>query len=639
MIPDEQTGGELTESVYEDYRPQRIQIEGAKPHPEKLVQSAAMASVMPPMVTYKTSLPKKLIEEGALSEAQVESVVYAGAAHEQMLPKDANGVEKRRGFFLGDGTGAGKGRQVAGVILDNKWQGRKKAIWVSEKMPLVNDAKRDWKGLGQDPNAILAHNKIAASDAIKHEGILFTTYDTVKSGEKFGTAEGDLKPGARVVVKDGRKSRKGTLADQRTDVSGSWFVRFDDPDTGGFTLTVPAKNISLEAAAPKSRVQQIVDWVGKDFDGVIAFDESHAMGNATSTKGDRGTKDAALKALAGIELQNALPNARIIYVSATGATEVSNLAYADRLGLWGPGTAFATREAFLGKIASGGVAAMELVARDMKALGSYTARSLSYDGVEYDRLEHRLNPDQRDIYDKLAEAWQIVLRDMNKALETTDADGKGGPKSAILSAFWGGHQRFFNQLITSLQMPSVIAGIDKDLAEGRQAVLQLVNTNEAGQERALDKNKASGAEDLEELDMSPKDQLLQLVDRAFPTFQYEKYLDDKGNERVQLVLDSNGEPIHNKEALAAKAKLMLDLASINVPHGPLEILMDHYGHEAVAEVTGRGQRVVSKRDEKGKMKKVLEKRGASANVTEAEDFQSGRKKILVFSQAGGTGRS
>jgi len=26
-----------------------------------------------------------------------------------------------------------------------------------------------------------------------------------------------------------------------------------------------------------SRVQQIVDWLGSDFDGVIVFDESHAM--------------------------------------------------------------------------------------------------------------------------------------------------------------------------------------------------------------------------------------------------------------------------------------------------------------------------------------------------------------------------
>lgn len=608
-----------------------------------------MASVLPPVITYKTALPKKLIMEGAVSAAQLEAIVYAGNAHTQMLEKGKDGVARRRGFFIGDGTGVGKGREVAGIILDNKWQGRKKAVWVSEKMPLSNDARRDWAGLGQNPNEILVHNKIKAGDDIKHDGILFTTYDTVKSGEKLG-AEHQFKDGDRVHwhsdAGDPSKTQAGTIVGKSSKAikGGSWTIKVDDGTTqqiGDRFLAPEGKPFGEpgEAAKPKTRVQQIVDWLGKDFDGVIAFDEAHNMANAVGEKGKRGQKDASQKALAGLELQNALPNARVVYVSATGATEVNNLAYADRLGLWGPGTAFANRNDFLSRVSSGGVAAMELVARDMKALGYYTARSLSYDGVEYDRVQHDLTPPQRIMYDKIADAWQIVLRNMMEALAETGADGKGGPKSAIMSAFWGGHQRFFNQLITSLQMPSVIEGIDKDLAEGRQAVLQLVNTNEAGQERALDKSKARGDEDLEELDMSPRDQLLQLVDKAFPTRQYETYVDEDGNERVRPVSDSEGKPVHNPEAVAAKEKLLLDLGSLRVPDGPLEILINHYGPEAVAEVTGRKQRVVNKADETGKMKKVVEKRGSDANVAEANSFQSGKKKILIFSQAGGTGRS
>ena len=42
-----------------------------------------------------------------------------------------------------------------------------------------------------------------------------------------------------------------------------------------------------------------------------------------------------------------MPNARILYVSATGATESANLGYMQRLGLWGPGTAFQTRDEFV----------------------------------------------------------------------------------------------------------------------------------------------------------------------------------------------------------------------------------------------------------------------------------------------------
>ena len=49
--------------------------------------------------------------------------------------------------------------------------------------------------------------------------------------------------------------------------------------------------------------------------------------------------------------------------------------YAIRLGLWGTGDfPFATRADFVAAMAKGGVAAMEVLARDLKALGLYPAR-------------------------------------------------------------------------------------------------------------------------------------------------------------------------------------------------------------------------------------------------------------------------
>lgn len=41
-----------------------------------------------------------------------------------------------------------------------------------------------------------------------------------------------------------------------------------------------------------------------------------------------------------LELQKRLPKARVVYASATGASEPKNMAYMTRLGLWGPGTPF-----------------------------------------------------------------------------------------------------------------------------------------------------------------------------------------------------------------------------------------------------------------------------------------------------------
>lgn len=42
-----------------------------------------------------------------------------------------------------------------------------------------------------------------------------------------------------------------------------------------------------------------------------------------------------------------LPKARVVYASATGASEPRNMAYMVRLGLWGQGTPFNTFNEFI----------------------------------------------------------------------------------------------------------------------------------------------------------------------------------------------------------------------------------------------------------------------------------------------------
>ena len=569
--------GELTDSIFENYSPQRLKIPGAKKHPGKLVQSAAMAAVEPPAPTYTPNLPKEVIEGGLLSDAQLEAIVYAGQAHAQMLP---NG--QRRGFFIGDGTGVGKGREIAGIILDNMRQGRKKAVWVSFNQGLINDAKRDFGGIGGNADLIFSQQKTKAANSIDADsGILFTTYSTLRGGQQ---AQG-----------------------------------------GG-------------AQAGRSRLDQIVEWLGEDFDGAIMFDEAHSMGNAVEIKGKRGKKKPSAQALAGIELQARLPKARIVYVSATGATEVNNLAYASRLGLWGEGTPFPNVAQFISQIIGGGVAAMELVARDMKALGMYLARSLSYDGATYRRLDHELTDLQRDIYNELATAWQLVLNNVNAALEMTNQGSDGKAKSAAMSRFWGTHQRFFNQVITAMMTPSAIDDIQQQLDAGNAVVIQLINTNEAEQERQAAKAKDEDVA-LEELDFTPRQALMDYVRNAFPVAQFEERTDENGNAVYEMVLDSSGNPVLNQDAVAARDALLKNLEMIRVPGNPIDEIVQAFGADMVAEVTGRKRRFVREVDEDGNERLVEEKRGAASSQNDAKAFQDDKKKILIFSQAGGTGYS
>ena len=459
-------GAHLTDAIYEEYGLQSIRIPGSTAHPTKLVQSAAMASIAPPKPAYRPTLPANIL--GLLSDAQLETVIYAGEAHGEYLagswtvdetfdviqaaPADAKrAVRFRRGFMLGDGTGAGKGRQSAGVILDNWLRGRRKAVWISKSDKLIEDAQRDWSALGMERLLVTPLSRFPQGGPITlSEGVLFTTYATLRSDDR----------GERV-----------------------------------------------------SRVRQIVEWLGSDFDGVIIFDESHAMQNAGGGRGERGDVAASQQGRAGLRLQHALPDARVVYVSATGATTVHNLAYAQRLGLWGgEDFPFATRAEFVEAIEDGGVAAMEVLARDLRSLGLYTARSLSYDGVEYELVEHQLTDEQRRIYDAYAGAFAIIHNHLDAAMQAANITGSDGTlnrqaKSAARSAFESAKQRFFGHLLTSMKTPTLIRSLERDLEHGHAAVIQIVSTGEALMERRLAEIPTEEWNDVR-VDITPREYVL-----------------------------------------------------------------------------------------------------------------------------------
>jgi hypothetical protein len=591
-------GGNITDALYEEYGLQSIRIPGACPHPTKLVQSAAMASVAPPQPSYRPHLLANTVSDGLLSDAQLESVIYAGEAHSRFLAGSwtvdetwdivsaasddtEHAVRFRCGWFLGDGTGAGKGRQAAGILLDNWLKGRTKAVWISKSDKLIEDAQRDWSALGMERLLITPLSRFRQGTPIcLEQGVLFTTYATLRSDAR----------------------------DEKV-----------------------------------SRVRQIVEWLGADFDGVIIFDESHAMQNAGGGKGERGDVAASQQGRAGLRLQHALPNARVVYVSATGATTVHNLAYGQRLGLWGgENFPFATRGEFVEAIEAGGVAAMEVLARDLKALGLYAARSLSYDGVEYELIEHKLTDEQIRIYDAYAGAFSVIHNNLEAAMKAANITGATGTlnaqaKSAARSAFESAKQRFFNHLITAMKTQSLIASVERDLKAGHAAVIQIVSTGEALMERRLAEIPTEEWGDVQ-VDITPREYVLDYLVHSFPTQLYEPFTTSEGDLSSRPVF-RDGQPVQCRDAVARRDRLIEKLASLSPVHGALDQIVQRFGTDMVAEVTGRSRRIIRRTGADHVDRLVVENRVGSANLGETQAFMDDLKRILVFSGAGGTGRS
>lgn len=92
----------------------------------------------------------------------------------------------------------------------------------------------------------------------------------------------------------------------------------------------------------KTRLKQLVQWCGPNFDGCIIFDECHKAKHLVPSNGKPTQTGIAV-----LQLQEELPNARIVYASATGASEPRNMGYMVRLGLWGEGTQFKDFAQFL----------------------------------------------------------------------------------------------------------------------------------------------------------------------------------------------------------------------------------------------------------------------------------------------------
>ncbi|GAB4819275.1 hypothetical protein N2152v2_006321 [Parachlorella kessleri] len=428
--------------MYEQYCAQQIRdrFPDVMGHPDPLVETASLASIPLPPPSYEPTSLLECIHKKLLSDAQLESVIYANMKFTG--PRLPSG--HRAGFFLGDGAGVGKGRQIAALIKQHWHDGGRRIMWVSVSNDLRKDAERDLKDILADniktyPRG--TENLPPAKKNLPFDGVLFVTYSMLVSG-------------LRATKKVAKEETELTRIDVPTDSRLGQFLRWLEGCRGGSPLVI--------------------------------FDECHKAKNLMPAGGGKPSQTAK----AVVELQERLPEAKVLYSSATGASEPRNLAYMTRLGMWG----FKDAKEMIDMLSKSRMGALELAAMSMKATGTYLSRTLSYEGAEFGLAHIDVDPVFKVMYERASKFWQLLWQ----VVDTLQLGGRAN------SQFWGSHQRFFKLMLMAAKVPACARLALKSIEEGMAVVVGLQSTGEANTNALLE-----DAGDLHDLG---KDSVAELMD-------------------------------------------------------------------------------------------------------------------------------
>jgi P-loop containing NTP hydrolase pore-1/C-terminal domain on Strawberry notch homologue len=464
-----------------------------------------------------------------------------------------NADDERLGFLINDGTGAGKTNAEIGIIAANIAAGRKKHIYFTEKRRHIKNVIKAMNMLNIPRSMLFELSDYKHNEQIPdRNGILFVTYSNLQMKDEEFT-----------------------------------------------------------------RLEQIKKFCGKKFDGVIIFDEAHNLQNAEAEEAKfiYAQNQISQQALAANMLQLALPDARIVYASATASPKVNAFSYMTRLNLWGNGTPFDSWKDFSQSIESQGLSGIECLSSHLIASGLTICRTLSLSDVKYETLDHHMTSSDENYWDQVAETTTLIRQNMENAWKL--ATQPSTSPSNLSAVFEMNTRRISELLLLQIKIPAIIKNIQKQIEEGESAVIQLTNTFET-----VDSDTEYSLQRL----------LTNLLDICVPVTMKKK-INGKTNTTggYNDALNANDKTISVPSNQEFHDKIIALIKAIPEYRSPLDTITDTFGHHSVAEISGRTTRTV--KDRLGNT--IRENRTANHVNQDLHDFVNDRKRILVFTTGAG----
>lgn len=532
---------------------------------------------------------------------------YFSAEQVDALALAIDNVERGAGFIIGDQTGVGKGRFVAGMLRYAQVAG-KVPIFITKDPALYGDMVRDLRDIGMkdvgsrilvtntdlrggkavplspdDPNDTLMSMPPAKQKAVMAEiaktgklpagyDFLFTTYSQLQYGPRGAELDRQravmaLAPGAVVVP------------DESHEAGGTDSKKYN-PETGE---EIP------------SRADFVRNLIG-EADGAVYSSATYAKN----------------------------PTVMDLYFKTDLSAAVENL---DQLAE---------------TIQAGGVPLQQVVANMLVEAGQYARRERSYEGVKMTldeipvdkKVAVRASNTLRQIFsldtDYLEEARQAWINAIEEGGYKGGRDASVGEQSATQTGFAQIMHNIVSQMLLSLKAPGVVDRAIALAKGGEKPIIALSNTNEA---ILTDFIEDKGLRPGQAADLTFNTILERYVRRlrriTFKSEHGEKFHQFMDDEQVRIYGGQSAlDELRRVERLARE----VDLA--DMPASPVDYIIDRMEAAGIktGEITGRGVRI---------REGVFEVRKASSAEKKrvVNDYNSGALDGLVINRSGSTGLS
>ncbi|MCP5014638.1 MAG: hypothetical protein GY938_05065 [Ketobacter sp.] len=553
----------------------------------------------------------------------------------RMVP-DGEGERRVNGkaFILGDQTGIGKGRVVAGIMRYAMVQG-KTPIFLTEKPNLYGDMIRDLNDigiqeyLGREVNSFMTNtnekvplNKEALdwyADSIQ------AAFDKEKAPRKRGKFMKTFSNVAK-TSKEMDEITKNGLGD--VDMI---FTTYSQMNTSAQDETNQRRFIS--SLVP---------------DAIFAFDESHnAFGTQGGWKPKKDGEGDPAPDRAKLIRQFSRDASGVMFSSATYAKRPDGM---DLYGRTDLGDAVEDIEQLGDVITAGGVPLQQVVASMLADAGQYVRRERSFEGINYDVDTVDVDKDSYNNFSKsmssIVMAEAILKRDPN--YETwiaqlaehgagTAKDGAVGDTGVSSSNFSSLMHNIISQFLLGLKSAPAAKVAIEQIKAGKKPFLTLANTNESFLRKYVDENNINIGDQLN------------AGNNAFNfSSVVENYLDRTRRVTVKLPDETTEHrtfplSLATPETIEAYNAAQNQIEAIdNIPVSPIDYIINEIEEAGykIGEITGRNLRVqyhtngsitLEQRD-----KKLVSAGGRRVTLSQ---YNEGQIDAILANQAGSTGLS